>query len=95
MFYIILQASDAQRTFRNRLKREAENAVNDMGEVFGIVPKNTIPKQEADPVAHATAVQNNVQVSSLSRTNANLIFRQWRDPDQVCSSKSMANFGVH
>ncbi|KAG8912379.1 hypothetical protein FRC01_005129, partial [Tulasnella sp. 417] len=79
---LMVLASDAQRTFRNRLKREAENAVNDMGDIFGIVPKNTIPKPDANPVGHATAVQNNVQVSSLGRTNANLIFLQWRNPDQ-------------
>lgn len=75
-------AIDAQKTFRNRIKREAEGAVNDMGEVFGIVPKNTIPKQEVDPAGYAAAIQANIQISALSRTNANLIFRQWRAQDE-------------
>ncbi|KAG8930308.1 hypothetical protein FRC01_002949 [Tulasnella sp. 417] len=75
-------ATDAQKSFRNRIKQEAEAAVNDMSEVFGIVPKNIIPKQDVDPEGRAAAIQTNIQVSALSRTNANLIFRQWRAQDQ-------------
>ncbi|KIO30641.1 hypothetical protein M407DRAFT_5554 [Tulasnella calospora MUT 4182] len=75
-------ATDAQKSFRNRIKQEAEGAVNDMGEVFGIVPKNTIPKREVNPIGHAAAIQSNMQISALSRTNANLVFRQWQAQDE-------------
>ncbi|KIO22228.1 hypothetical protein M407DRAFT_216818 [Tulasnella calospora MUT 4182] len=53
-----------------------------MSEVFGIVPKNTIPKEETNSMARAAAINNNIHVSTLSRTNANLIFRHWRDQTQ-------------